>query len=140
ATGDSTTSTSAFAANTSGSIITVLLGGTNVPLPNAQNIGAGITINAANEVFTITTAGRYYITYQINITTALLVRSRLIVNGAANLASTVTPILSLSTFNNDVILTLAANSTVSLQLFGLAALVTLLGNGAGAAVTIIRLS
>ncbi|CAH1193757.1 hypothetical protein PAECIP111893_00546 [Paenibacillus plantiphilus] len=117
-----------------------MLGGTNVPLPNAQNIGAGITINAANEVFTITTAGRYYITYQINITTALLVRSRLIVNGAANLASTVTPILSLSTFNNDVILTLAANSTVSLQLFGLAALVTLLGNGAGAAVTIIRLS
>ncbi|SYX85090.1 conserved protein of unknown function [Paenibacillus alvei] len=48
--------------------------------------------------------------------------------------------LTLSSFNSDVIVTLAANSTISLQLFGLLGTATLINNGAGAAVTIIRLS
>ncbi|WP_325175900.1 BclA C-terminal domain-containing protein [Paenibacillus profundus] len=111
-----------------------------MPLPNAQNIGAGITVNAANDTFTVSTAGRYYITYQINLTAALLVSSRLLINGAANVASTIVPILSLSSFNNDIIVTLTAGSTITLQLFGLLGAATLINNSAGAALTIIRLS
>ncbi|OBY76559.1 hypothetical protein BBG47_26350, partial [Paenibacillus sp. KS1] len=140
ATGTSTTATSAFAANTTGATIAVILGGTLVPLPSAQNIGPGITINGTNDTFTVSTAGRYYITYQVNLTAGLLLGSRLIINGAANVASTITPVLTLSSFNSDVIVTLAANSTISLQLFGLLGTATLINNGAGAAVTIIRLS
>lgn len=139
-TGTSITATSAFAANTTGTTIAVILGGTLVPLPSAQNIGPGITINAANDTFTVSTAGRYYITYQVNLTTGLLLGSRLIINGTANVASTITPVLTLSSFNSDVIVTLAANSTIALQLFGLLGTATLINNGAGAAVTIIRLS
>ncbi|WP_231587069.1 BclA C-terminal domain-containing protein [Paenibacillus sp. E194] len=118
----------------------VVLAGTLVPLPSAQNIGPGITINVANDTFTVSTAGRYYITYQVNLTGGLLLGSRLLINGTANVASTITPVLTLSSFNNDVILTLAAGSTISLQLFGILAVATLINNGAGAAVTIIRLS
>ncbi|WP_350338999.1 hypothetical protein [Paenibacillus sp. UMB4589-SE434] len=118
----------------------VILGGTNIALPNAQSIGPGITVNGANTVFTVAVGGRYYITYQINLTAALLVSSRLLINGAANLASTITPVLSLSSFNNDIIVPLTANSTISLQLFGLLGAATLLGGSAGAALTIIQLS
>jgi hypothetical protein len=113
------TASSAFAANTTGGVILVVLAGTLVPLPSAQNIGTGITINAANDTFTIAQAGRYYLTYQVNLTATLLLGSRLLIN---------------------VILTIAAGTTVSLQLFGLLGAATLLGGSAGAAVTIIRLT
>ena len=77
--------------------------GANITLPSAQNIGPGITINGGNDTFTIANAGRYYITYQINLTAGLLVSSRLQIIGAANLASTISPAVSLSFFNNDII-------------------------------------
>ncbi len=140
ATGTSLTENSAFAANTTGGIIAVVLGGTNVPLPSSQNLGTGITVNGANDVFTVATAGRYFISYQVNTTAALLVSTRLLINGVANTASTVAPVLSLSTFNNDVVVTLTAGSTITLQLFGLLGAATLLSGSAGAALTIIRLS
>lgn len=94
----------------------VVLGGTNIALPT-QNIGGGITANAGNTVFTVPTAGRYYITYQINITAALLVSTRLVINGAGNLASTIAPVVGLTSFNNDVIVTLDALMQVVLFLF-----------------------
>ncbi|WP_442950604.1 BclA C-terminal domain-containing protein, partial [Paenibacillus sp. FJAT-27812] len=140
ATGTSLTADSGFAANTSGAIIAVVLGGTNVPLPNSQNLSPDVTVNGANDTFTVVNAGRYYITYQISTTAALLLSTRLLINGVANTASTVAPVLSLSNFNNDVIVTLTAGSTITLQMFGLLGSATLLGSGAGAALTIIRLS
>ncbi|MCY9581013.1 BclA C-terminal domain-containing protein [Paenibacillus alvei] len=118
----------------------VVLTGTLVPLPSAQNIGSGITVNGSNDTFTVSTAGRYYITYQINLTAGLLLGSRLLINGTSNVASSIAPVLTSSTFNNDVILTLAANTTISLQLYGLLGTATLINNAAGAALTIIRLS
>ncbi|WP_157265690.1 hypothetical protein [Bacillus sp. FJAT-26390] len=116
------------------------MGGTNVPLPNSQNLSPDVTVNGANDTFTVVNAGRYYITYQISTTAALLLSTRLLINGVANTASTVAPVLSLSNFNNDVIVTLTAGSTITLQMFGLLGSATLLGSGAGAALTIIRLS
>nr|WP_142673134.1 collagen-like protein [Priestia endophytica] len=137
ATGTTVTATSLNAVNTGGSVYAVVLGGTNIALPT-QNIGGGITVNAANTIFTVPTTGRYYITYQINITAALLVSTRLVINGAGNLASTIAPVVGLTSFNNDVIVPLDAGSTISLQFFGLIGLATLIAGGAGATLTIIR--
>ncbi|MDA1636885.1 collagen-like triple helix repeat-containing protein [Bacillus cereus] len=130
-----------FAANTVGSTIVVLLGGTNIPLPSDQSLD-GFTANGANDTFTVPVTGRYYITYHINTTTALLVSSQLLLNGTTPIpGSILTPIVSTASYNNDVIVSLTAGNTITLQLFGLAATVVLLGGGStGAALTIIRLS
>ncbi|MFD2331843.1 hypothetical protein ACFSR7_21535 [Cohnella sp. GCM10020058] len=133
------TSNYAFAANTTGTGVLVVLGGTSVPLPSSQNIGAGISINGANTIFTVASSGTYYITYQINLSSALLISARLIINGTANVPSNISTGLSTTMFNNVIVVTLAAGSTITLQLYGLVATATLISGGAGAAVTIIRL-
>ncbi|MGG7179325.1 BclA C-terminal domain-containing protein, partial [Clostridium paraputrificum] len=127
-----------FASNTSGSAILVLLGGTSIQLPNGQ-ILTNVSVSGGNTIFTVANAGTYYITYQINITAALAMSSRLLVNGSAVTSSVVSAgLLSLSSFNNDVLLTLGAGATIQLQLFGLAGTATLTNNSAGAALTIIQ--
>jgi hypothetical protein len=127
-----------FAANTSGSVIAVLLGGTSVPLPDAQNLAAGITVNGANTVFTVANAGRYRLWYKVNLTASLLVSSRLMINGVANTATTFTPVLAASGLEAEAVVTLTAGATVSLQLFGLLGAAVLLNNSQGAALTIQR--
>lgn len=138
--GPNPTSTAGFAANTIGSIISTLLGPAPVPLPNAQVLSPDITVNGTNTVFTVTTAGRYRISYQVNSTLALLVGSRLVINGSPYAPSVIQPVVSLSSFKNEVIVDLAAGSTIMLQLFGLLGVTTLLNNAAGATLMIIRLS
>ncbi len=130
-----------YASNTIGSTIVLLLGGTSVPLPNNQSLD-GFTVNGANTTFTVPVTGRYYLTYQINTTVALLAGSRLILNGTTPIpGSIVSPAVSTSNYNNDVIVSLTAGDTILLQLFGLIATVILVGGGAtGAALTIIRLN
>ncbi|WP_277714819.1 BclA C-terminal domain-containing protein [Bacillus atrophaeus] len=139
-TGTGVTVTSGFASNTTGGLIAVVAGGTTIPLPSDQNLSADITVNGANTVFTVGPAGRYYISYQINLTAGLLVSSRILINGSAFTSSIISPAVSLSNFNNSFITTLAAGSTIQLQLFGLLGAATLLGGSAGAALSIIRLS
>ncbi len=129
---------SGFAANTSGSVIAVLLGGTDVALPNAQNLGTGITVNGANSIFTVANAGRYRISYNINLTAGLLLSTRILVNGTEVTAMTNSPVLSLSNFRAEGIVTLTAGSTVQLQMFGLLGAATL-SSGQGAALTIQQL-
>ncbi|PEP96321.1 hypothetical protein CN582_17770 [Bacillus wiedmannii] len=140
ATGTSITATYAFANNTSGTAISVLLGGTNVPLPNNQNIGPGITVSGGNTVFTAANAGNYYISYTINITASLLVSSRITINGAPLAGTINSPALATTSFSATIITTLAAGSAISLQLFGLLAVATLSTTTPGAVLTIIRLS
>ena len=103
-TGVNVTATSSFAANTSGSVLAVVLAGVLVPLPDAQVLPADITVNAANT------------------------------------ASTIAPLVSLSHFSNEVMLNLAAGTTVSLQMFGIVSAATLLPGSAGASLMITRLS
>lgn len=138
--GPNPTITAGFAANTSGSSYLVLLGGVLVDLPNSQLLSPDIAVNGANTIFTINTAGRYRISYHINTTAAVGTGSRLIINGSPNTASTISPGLSLSSVSNEVVVDLAAGSTVSLQLYGLIATAILLGSSAGASLMIIRLS
>ncbi|OOM82498.1 collagen triple helix repeat [Clostridium puniceum] len=137
--GPNPTAISAFAANTTGSSITVILAGTLIALPNAQVTSSNITINGANTVFTINTAGLYRISYIINTTAALLLGSRLIINGSPNTASTIAVGLSTSNFRNEININLGAGSTVSLQLFGLLGTAVLLNSSAGASLMIVRI-
>ena len=139
-TGANATVTSAYAANTGGSILSVIESGVLVPLPNAQLLSPDITVNAAGTVFTVNTAGRYRLSYAVNTTAALAGGTRLLINGTANTASTVASLLSLSHFSNEILLNLAAGSTVSLQLFGVLTTAILLPNSAGASLMIVRLS
>ncbi|WP_141548509.1 collagen-like protein, partial [Bacillus wiedmannii] len=139
-TGTSITATYAFANNTSGTAISVLLGGTNVPLPNNQNIGPGITVSGGSTVFTVANAGNYYISYTINITASLLVSSRITINGAPLAGTINSPALATTSFSATIITTLAAGDAISLQLFGLLAVATLSTTTPGAVLTIIRLS
>ncbi|MNV69316.1 hypothetical protein D3C71_1622210 [compost metagenome] len=141
-TGINITATNAFVANTTGGLITVLLGGTNIAFPGPpQVLSAGITINGTNDVITLANAGTYYISYQANTTAGILLSTRLLINGAQAAGSVVSPVLSVSAYNNDVIVNVAAATTVSVQFFGAAGVVTLTGGGStGAALNIIRLN
>ena len=133
--------TAAFAANTQGSTIAVALGGTPIALPNAQVLPPDITANAGNTIFTVAQAGVYQISYHVNITLALLMGTRLVINGANNAASTIAPVIFATNFENQIKVDLPANSTISLQMYPatLAGAAALVGGGAGASLTIIRL-
>ena len=131
----------AFAANTQGSTFSVAVGGTPISLPNAQVLSPSITVNSGNTVFTVAEAGTYQISYHVNTTLALLMGTRLVINGTNNVASTIAPVVSTSSFENQITVNLTANSTISLQLYPLtlAGAAVLVGNGAGASLTIIQL-
>lgn len=118
------------------------LGGTPIALPNAQVLPPDITANAGNTVFTVAQAGIYQISYHVNITLALLMGTRLVINGANNAASTIAPVISATNFENQITVDLPANSTISLQMYPatLAGAAALVGGGAGASLTIIRLN
>jgi hypothetical protein len=66
--------------------------------------------------------------------------SRLIINGSPNTPSTISPVISTSSFSNEITIDLAVGATVTLQLFGLLGSAILLGSSAGASLMIIRLS
>jgi len=133
---------SAFAANTQGSSVLVALGGTPIALPNAQLLSPDITVNAGNTVFTVATAGTYQISYHVNTTLALPMGTRLVINSISHAASTIAPKINTSRFENQITVYLPANSTISLQMYPmtLAGGAVLVGGGAGASLTIIRLN
>ena len=139
-TGPNITTNSMFANNTLGGPISVILGGTNIPLSNNQSLG-NFTVNASNDIFTIPVTGRYYLTYQVNTTTALLAGTRLLLNSSTPLSGSIfSPALSTSNYNNNLIINLTAGNTISLQLFGVLSIVNLVGGGStGASLTIIRI-
>lgn len=137
--GTNTTGTSSFAANTTGAGLVAISTGTNIPLPNTQIIPTGITLDATNTVFTVTNAGVYRISYAVNTNAALLMSTRVMINGTANTASTVAPLLNLSSYSNEILANLSAGSTVSLQVAGASVNLTLV-NGAGATLMLERLS
>lgn len=113
--------------------------GPNGPNPTAT---AGFAANTAGTSLTVATAGRYRISYHVNTTAALLMGSRLVINGGNNTASTIAPVLSVSSYENEIEVNLPANSTITLQLYpiALAGVAVLRSGGAGASLMIIRLS
>lgn len=126
------------ATNTTGAAIAVLLGGTPVTLPNNQVLD-GFTVDGANQVFTVPVAGTYMVSYRVSTTAALLVSSRVLLNGVALAGSIFTPVVSVSTLSATTFATLNAGDTLELQLFGLLGAAVLQG-GNGAYMTVVRLS
>lgn len=142
-TGANFTTTTSFAANTTtGTPLAVVTSGTSIPLPDNQVLPIGITVNGANTVFTVATAGRYRISYSVNLTAGVLLGTRVLVNSNPVAASSINAVLSLSSYKAEFITDLTAGSTVELQLFGVTVSATLLtGSGSqGAALMIMRLS
>lgn len=135
------TATSAFAANTAGGLISVLVTGTNISFPSVQLLSPDITLTNGNTLFTVNTAGLYRISYHINATAALLLGTRLVVNGANIPQSIVPPAIALSQFYNEIEISLPIGATVQLQMYAplLVGAATLLGNSLGASMMIIRL-
>lgn len=141
AAGPNPTATAGFAANTQGTSVLVALGGTPIALPNAQVLSPDITANGANTVFTVVTPGTYQISYHVNTTAGLLMGTRLVINGVNSTPSTINPVIATSSFENQIKVTLPANSTITLQMFtSIVGTAILVGGGAGASLTIIRLS
>jgi hypothetical protein len=63
------------------------------------------------------------------------------INGVANTASTINPLITLSNYSNEIEINLAVGATISLQMFAsIIGVATLLNNAAGASLMIIRLS
>ena len=140
-TGPNVTATNAYAASTKGAAFMVLMSGTNVALPDAQTLSPDITVNGANDTFTVAEAGRYRVSYNINSVTPLTLGARLMVDGAEIAGSNVMPQkTSLSRLANDILVDLPAGAKVSLQVYGYAGLVTLLPNSIGASLSMVRLS
>lgn len=137
-TGTNTTATSAFAYAT-GNVLSVSVTGTPVPLASGQVLPTGITVDGTNTTFTVGIAGRYRIAYAVNVTVAVALSTRIMINGVANVASTVDPLLSLSNYSNEILVDLSAGSTIQLQLVGASINLTLV-SGAGATLMITRLS
>ncbi len=117
-------------------------GGTPIPLPNEQVLPSGVTANSGNTVFTVEEAGTYQISYHVNTTLALPMGTRLVINSISHAASTIAPKINTSRFENQITVYLPANSTISLQMYPmtLAGGAVLVGGGAGASLTIIRLN
>ena len=91
-------------------------------------------------MFTVPVSGRYFITYQVNTSAALLAGTRVINNGTPIAGSILTPALSTSTYNVSLITTLAAGNQISLQIFGFSRNRSITWQGiCWAALTIIRL-
>ncbi|MDE7082461.1 MAG: hypothetical protein K2O89_01995 [Clostridia bacterium] len=137
--GTSVTDNSASASNATNATIPVVLAGTKIPLPSSQTIPAGISMNADNTAFTINVAGKYFITYEVHLTTPLAVGTRLVLNGSAYTPSTIQPLNPMTSFNSSIIVTVDAGVSVSLELFGLNTS-AILHTGAGANLSIIQLA
>ncbi|GKS74403.1 collagen-like protein [Acidovorax sp. SUPP950] len=130
-TGGAVSAVSMAAHNTAGSTIAVLLGGTNVPMPQAQNLGGGFVANGSSDVFTVPTTGRYRVKYAMRTTAATLASARVLINGASYPALTEVPSMSTNRYLGETIVTLIAGSTLQAQFYGMLGSVTLDG-GAGA--------
>ena len=131
---------SAYAANTRGTILVVTLTGVSLPLPDGGLFSDGITLSKDKTTFTLSEAGRYLISYEVNTTSALNSGVRLLVNEAPLMLSTIAPMRPTRHFSNQVQTELPAGATVSLQMFGEVASTALMPGGTGAAVSIVRLS
>ncbi|WP_437349825.1 BclA C-terminal domain-containing protein [Paenibacillus humicus] len=127
-----------YAANTSGSVVAVLLGGTAIPLPSVE-YNSSFTMNAGNTEVTVNESGTYYVSYSIQTTSVSLVSSNLLVNGTGVNSLAIIPNQSRSTWQASGIVTLSAGSTVQLSASGMLGAIILQG-GQGAALTLIKIN
>jgi BclA C-terminal domain len=100
--------------NDAGSIVAVVLGGTSIPLSSAT---ASLNISYSGTTATIANAGVYRMSYCIRTTSSVSMSSRLRVNGAGVTSSAISPPQGSDKFCRATTLSLAAATTVDLQLY-----------------------
>ncbi|MBM7648418.1 hypothetical protein JOC78_001360 [Bacillus ectoiniformans] len=106
----------------------VTLGGSNVPLPDNKQLNS-VTVNPANDVFTVQQSGTYDLEYKVYLTTELFVSSKILLNGSLLPNSEFNPAAVPANYlTKKVTVNLAAGDSISLQLYGLLGVVTLVGN------------
>ena len=100
-----------------------------------------MTLTGGNTTVTVNTAGLYRVSYHVNTTAAVLLGTRLVINGGILTQSMVPPALTLSQFYNEIEVNLAQGSTVRLQMYApvITGVATLLSGSLGASLMIIRL-
>ena len=132
------TANSMSAQNTEETTYAVIVAGTLVDLPNNQNLD-GFTANGTDTIFTVPETGTYLITYQINTTVAVLVSTRILLNGSELLGTAFEPLAAVTGFTGTTITTLAAGDDLGLEFYGFVESATLQA-GVGANLNIIRLA
>jgi hypothetical protein len=100
--------------NDSGSIVAVVLGGTSIPLSTTT---ASLNISYTGTTATIANAGVYRMSYCVRTTATTSMSSRLLVNGAGVTSSAISPPQGSDKFCRSTTLSLAAGTTVDLQLY-----------------------
>ncbi len=132
---------SVFASNTIGSLIPLVISGTNIPLPNGHILSDNVNVNKANTEFTINSAGLYRISYQINTTVPLQLGSRVMLNGKPLPASVIEPTAARSNYFSEVVVDISAGTTVTLQMYSpyIVGVATLQNNSCGALLMIAKL-
>ncbi|BDC49597.1 hypothetical protein F183_A19130 [Bryobacterales bacterium F-183] len=103
--------------NDSGTIIAVVLGGTNIPLGTEALATTGIS--GAVDTVTVSTAGDYRLSYCVDTTASLLMSTRITRNGSALAGSSVGGAVSRNNWCRTIISTLAAGDQLRVQGFGL---------------------
>lgn len=113
--------------NNSGSAYNVTIGGVNIDF---FDTAVAVNISMASPTATLPSAGTYKFSYCIRTTANTAASTRLVVNGSAINASIITPVTQTNTFCRTTMLSLiSSNTTVSLQMFGTLAPVTLIAPG-----------
>ena len=141
------TATSAYLASISGQTISVLADGAVIPMSEVMRKSSDIKSTPTGTQLTVNTPGRYLISYNVNTSLPSNAGTRLMINGKADPASVIAPSIAApsaavlkSHFSAEIIVDLTAGSTVSLQMFGPLANITLLPGSGGANLSVIRLS
>lgn len=123
----SATDTYFSASNVSGAVVAVTLAGTPLPFPTV-NANAGVVVNASNTVVTVPSTGVYQLSYSLMTNTALLMSTRVVLNGSPLSTSVVSPVVATTQFASQVIVSLTADDTLSVQMYGLLGAATLTGS------------
>ncbi|KAA0992675.1 BclA C-terminal domain-containing protein [Dyadobacter aurulentus] len=110
---------SLYAGNNTGTSLVIMLGGISVPFPSHQTVSPEFTVFPGSTSFVINTGGRYQLSYRLKLTAALLMSTRIMLNGAPLAGSEIAPVATLDTFSTSVIADVSAGSVVNLQAFGL---------------------
>lgn len=126
-----------FGANTRGAILRVVKEGIPIPLSDNQVL-QGIFTDEEHTAFIVPADGNYLITYVIQITEALPIHARIMINEEPYLPTVIASNGELASFTNTVLAPLAAGDAIALQLYGFDG-EAVLQTGAGATLTIVKL-
>lgn len=120
----------------SGVSITVILGGTAVPLKQTTCIH-DFTANGSGTSFTVKQTGYYLVSYDIQTTAGLLMNAALYQNGKAVDALVRSPGLAARSFSCSGIILLNEDDEISLRMYGVLG-TAILSGGVGAYLTAVR--